>query len=144
MFCPKCGSNIPDEAVRCKHCGANTAPFASSSGNPQKMSFCSNCGSQIAEEATACVHCGVSVRSRSSLADQLTAPNGKRSWTTTLLLCCCLFFGFGGLHRFYTGHVLIGLIQLFTGGGCMIWQLIDLLCIITGSYRDAEGRELFQ
>ncbi len=40
----------------------------------------------------------------------------QKDWLTTLLLC--LFVGIFGVHRFYTGHTVIGSIQLFTFGGC--------------------------
>jgi len=61
----------------------------------------------------------------------------QKDWLTTLLLC--IFLGFLGVHRFYTGHIVIGLIQLFTFGGCGIWWLIDLIMIATGSFTDSNG-----
>jgi TM2 domain-containing membrane protein YozV len=61
-------------------------------------------------------------------------------WLTTLLLC--LFVGYLGAHRFYTGHTGIGVAQLLTVGGCGIWSLIDLITILTGSYRDVNGYPL--
>jgi TM2 domain-containing membrane protein YozV len=64
----------------------------------------------------------------------------QRDWLTTLLLC--FFLGVFGIHRFYTGHIVIGLIQLFTLGGCGIWVLVDFIMILTGAYTDAEGRPL--
>ncbi|MBV7336910.1 TM2 domain-containing protein [Chloroflexi bacterium TSY] len=60
----------------------------------------------------------------------------------TLLLCVFGLFGLAGLHRLYTGHVVIGIIQLLTMGGLMIWTLIDLVLILTGNFRDSEGRML--
>jgi TM2 domain-containing membrane protein YozV len=58
----------------------------------------------------------------------------------TLLLA--LFAGSFGAHRFYSGHILFGVIQLFTLGGCGVWQLIDIIMIVTGKYTDAQGRPL--
>jgi TM2 domain-containing membrane protein YozV len=59
----------------------------------------------------------------------------------TLLLCWLL--GFLGVHRFYVGKVGTGVLMLVTGGGFGIWWLIDLVTIIIGSFRDAEGQLVF-
>ena len=61
----------------------------------------------------------------------------------TLILACLLFIlGLGGLHRFYTGRIISGIIQLITAGGFLIWQIIDIIRIIMGSYEDAQSREV--
>lgn len=79
-------------------------------------------------------------------ADQNTnnavASTEQKDWMTTLLLA--LFLGALGGHRFYTGHTGIGVVQLLTMGGCGIWSLIDLVMIITGSFKDANGQELLK
>lgn len=68
------------------------------------------------------------------------AQVGQKDWLLALLLC--LFLGVFGIHRFYTGHIAIGLIQLFTFGLCGIWTLIDLVLIATDNYKDANGLPL--
>jgi TM2 domain-containing membrane protein YozV len=66
----------------------------------------------------------------------------RKSWLATLLLC--IFLGGLGIHRFYTGHIVIGVIQLFTGAACGIWWLVDLILIITGAYKDVNGNDLYR
>lgn len=66
----------------------------------------------------------------------------QKDWLTALLLC--IFVGYLGVHRFYTGHIVIGLIQLFTLGGCGIWWIIDLIMIAAGSYTDSNGLPLLK
>lgn len=63
-----------------------------------------------------------------------------KSWLVTLLLC--LFLGYLGIHRFYTGKTVSGIIQLVTGGGCYVWCFIDLILILCGSFTDEQGRPI--
>ncbi len=45
------------------------------------------------------------------------------------LLWLLAFIGLFGVHRFYTGRWVTGLIWLFTGGLLLIGQIIDLFLI---------------
>ncbi len=69
----------------------------------------------------------------------VNAPESK-DWLTTLLLS--IFLGSLGIDRFYTGSMGLGIAKLLTGGGCGIWYVVDLIFIVTGSYKDANGNAL--
>ena len=56
-----------------------------------------------------------------------------------VVLLLCFFLGGFGVHRFYTGHTTIGIVQLLTLGGCGIWTLIDFILIIIGNFKDSDG-----
>ncbi len=65
---------------------------------------------------------------------------GRFSWVTTALLC--VFLGWLGIHRFYSGHIVTGILQIFTFGGFGIWILIDVIMIFTDSFRDSDDAPL--
>ncbi|CAM2937705.1 MULTISPECIES: TM2 domain-containing protein [Streptomyces] len=54
-----------------------------------------------------------------------------------------LLIGGLGIGRFYTGHVGMGIAQLFTCGGFGVWALIDGILFLTSDDRtDSDGRVL--
>ena len=63
-----------------------------------------------------------------------------KSKLTAILLC--LFLGSLGIHRFYLGYTIIGVIQLLTFGGFLIWVIVDLIRLIIGSLKDSEDNDL--
>jgi len=97
--------------------------------------FCSKCGKEVHDEAVICVHCGCSIGNKNS------SINSQQKQGVVVLLLC-FFLGYLGVHRFYTGHTTIGIIQLLTLGGCGIWTLIDFILIIIGNFKDSDGNEI--
>jgi len=63
-----------------------------------------------------------------------------KSWTTALILSV-LVGGFG-VDRFYLGYTGLGLLKLFTLGGCGVWSIIDIVQIATRKMNDAKGMPL--
>lgn len=91
---------------------------------------CPFCGGLIDENAQKCKHCG----------EWLNKTVKSKSFKTTIWLS--YFLGLLGVHRFYTGYIGIGLVQLFTLGGLGLWSLIDLISISLNKYKDKSGNEL--
>jgi hypothetical protein len=57
-------------------------------------------------------------------------------------LCSLGIFGIAGLHRFYVGRTLTGLLYLFTCGLFFVGTVIDLVLILSGRFRDGNRRLL--
>ena len=47
-----------------------------------------------------------------------------------------------GIHRFYVGKAGTGILMILTLGGLGIWVIIDLVMILTGGFKDSEGKDL--
>lgn len=51
----------------------------------------------------------------------------KSKWISFFL---CLFFGIFGIHKFYEGRILFGIIYLCTGGLFGVGVIVDLIILI--------------
>jgi len=98
-----------------------------------EMKNCPFCGVEILSDAKKCIHCG-------EWLDGFSNDTKAKGFTTTLLLC--IFLGGIGAHRFHTGYVGVAVAQLLTAGGCGLWVLVDLISILLGAYKDADGQKL--
>ena len=73
------------------------------------------------------------LKQKKAMAD----PGDGKSQIIALILC--IFVGPLGIHRFYLGYTLEGVLMIVTGGGCGIWWIIDLVRIITGDLKPKNG-----
>jgi TM2 domain-containing protein len=96
--------------------------------------FCFSCGDFIEARALECPRCGVT-----QPALQGGGTSERRILPAFLL---CFFLGVFGAHRFYAGKVGTGILELLTVGGLGIWWLVDMILILTGSFRDADGKKI--
>jgi TM2 domain-containing protein len=70
------------------------------------------------------------------------APPLSSARSRGVALVLASFGGIFGLHRFYTGRTESGIWQAVTLGGLTFWWLYDLVLLIAGEFRDADGLPL--
>ncbi len=67
-------------------------------------------------------------------------PVSEKKFVPAVLLC--FFLGSLGIHRFYLGKAVTGILMLLTLGGLGIWTIIDFVRLIVGSMKDKNGLPL--
>ncbi|MCP4455112.1 MAG: protein kinase [Planctomycetes bacterium] len=78
--------------------------------------------------------------------EDLSASRGGNTMSPKSRLAALLFCLIpmpAGCQRFYAGKIKTGLLWLFTGGLFGIGQFIDLILILSGGFRDDQGRLIF-
>ncbi len=104
------------------------------------MNYCPNCGKPVTGETNFCPECGAPLK----IANYQNQPASNRTnedrWFIALILC--ILVGSLGVHRFYTGNIVTGVLMLITLGGCGVWTIIDLIMIAANTYRDGNGNTL--
>lgn len=73
---------------------------------------------------------------------QIAGGQGKAPQSRLVTIILCVFGGWFGIHRFYTGYPLTGILYLCTCGLFGVGVIVDLLWLIFGSYRNAQGQYL--
>lgn len=102
------------------------------------MNYCPNCGKPVTGETNFCPECGAPLKI-ANYKNQPASTNEDR-WLIALILC--ILVGSLGVHRFYTGNIVTGVLMLITLGGCGVWTIIDLIMIAANTYRDGNGNTL--
>jgi len=74
------------------------------------------------------------------MVKQIPGVFSSKDWTTALLLSWLL--GGFGIDRFYLGYTGLGLLKLFTLGGCGIWSIIDAILVTMKNIPDSNGAPL--
>ena len=74
---------------------------------------------------------------KSADSPQKVKEGSNKSWVVAMLLV--FFLGVLGIHRFYLGYPLIGIIQLLTFGGFGIWVFIDFILILLQAVKPKRG-----
>lgn len=88
--------------------------------------FCQNCGREIYPGENVCRACSAAYAS----------PYRR---DTVMFLCILGFLGIAGIHRFYVGRWLGGVLFLLTGGFLGIGIVYDLVKICRKTFEDADG-----
>ncbi len=57
-----------------------------------------------------------------------------------LALLLCLLLGWAGVHRWYLGRPLSGILQGLTLGGVLVWWWLDLVRLGYGGLHDGQNR----
>ena len=149
MFCPKCGSQVGDDEAFCGNCGNSlkgTLPTTNVSDVTETQSPIPN---QVAAPQAPSININLSQNQQNQGvlgAAFANPPQELKSKEVTGLLC--IFLGWLGIHDFYVGKTTLGVIKLILT--CLvvssfivgIWVIIDLICILSGSYCDRWGRPL--
>ena len=71
---------------------------------------------------------------------QMQPMQSDKNWVAGLLLGLLGIFGIAGIVGFYTGSIHLGFLKLITFGGLGIGPIIDVILVVTGSYKDENGK----
>lgn len=113
-----------------------------------KTKYCKYCVEKIPEDAVLCTHCGRQVEqlkneqpqviinnsnSNSNINNNVNRNNGsyssgaKNKWVALLL---CILLGYLGVHKFYEGKILLGIVYLCTFGLFGIGWFVDCIALL--------------
>lgn len=72
-------------------------------------------------------------------SSKVTIGKPKKAYNQYLAFTLCFLLGMFGVHRFYLGYPIIGMLQIITFGGCGIWWLVDFVRLSLGNLKPKKG-----
>lgn len=148
------GPSYDSQAVRgCTAPDADAAGFRRLPRTQGENMYCIHCGKSIPDDADTCPECGRALPVMAATHGSQDDVSPKSRLALTLL---AFFLGPLGIHRFYAGRILSGVIMLLLFllgllsllivvgilpiGLASVWSTIDLILAICGLFRDGDGR----
>lgn len=135
IFCTHCGKEVSEKAVVCVNCGIQLKKLVS-----MNTKFCTHCGEQVLENTAICTNCGAQLKDLKSERKNINSQGtnnvyieyyGKnREKNKWLALFLCFFFGVWGVHKFYEGKIILGILYIMTMGFFGLGIFIDFFCIL--------------
>lgn len=90
--------------------------------------FCQRCGRQIPVDSRVCPYCGSEINNVTiNINGYQSGIAPKNKWVALLL---CFFLGFLGIHKFYEGKILLGIVYMLTLGIFGIGVIIDFVLLL--------------
>jgi len=123
-FCPECGEKIDGKEIESN---VTQEPFEHCSG---KTKICSKCGEAMPEDSFYCLNCGNTFPEQDiefeTIKRKINMQTGtwRSKWVALIL---CVLFGWLGVHRFYEGKVITGLLYLCTLGFFGLGWIVDIV-----------------
>jgi TM2 domain-containing membrane protein YozV len=111
-----------------------------------KYRYCDPSGNEILSEDKATIFSIKYPNGTKEIINSKEVKNGKTSDPSAagnksqiVALLLCIFIGALGIHRFYLGHIGMGILYLLTFGLWGIGVIIDLILILTGDLKPKNG-----
>lgn len=117
--CPACGNSNNAESMFCSTCGASLSPAQQVYQQPAPQPVIVN------NYYTNNVNSGNNINSGNSV--NINGVKMKNKWLAFFL---CLFLGEIGIHKFYEGRIIMGLVYMFTGGLFGVGWVIDTIILL--------------
>lgn len=122
------------------------------------MIKCPECNFKISDQSLSCPKCGRPLNNMNNAFGRFPSPNSE-TYNNSIIISSksrlaaallCFFFGFLGVHRFYVGKNISGVIMILTFVISLflslipitIWCIIDFIIILCGSFTDSHGLAL--